>query len=198
MLPSYHDTAYEKAEKVYATDRFLVRYLLRWLPAGVTPNQLTVARIVLVPFVIAFLWQENYWVGIPLFLFAALTDALDGAMARTRNMITAWGRIFDPFADKLLVLSVAGILAYAHLPLWLLGAVVVSELLFIVAALLWHRQGRLVQANIWGKVKMILQVTSLVLLLLSASLGLPLDMFAAYTLGVSLVFSLVSFLRYGG
>jgi len=197
-LPSFFDKTYMSAEHIHLSDRLLANTLLRWAPRWLTPNILTVVRIIMTPFVVVLLVQQQYEWGVALFLLAALTDALDGAMARTRNMITVWGRMFDPFADKLLVISVAIVLAYHNLPTWLVGTVIVSELTFIIAALFWHRQGRLVQANVWGKIKMCLQVASLTALLLTAWLGLPLAGFAAALLATSLLFAGASFLRYGG
>ena len=198
MLPSFFDKHYHSTERIYASDRLLAATLLRLCPAWIVPNYITLVRFLITPLVLWFLFHDNFNVGIPLFLIAAATDALDGALARTRSQITTWGRMFDPFVDKLLIISVALTMAHGRIPLWLIGTVVVSELFLVLAALYWHHEGRLVQANIWGKLKMGLQVTALISLLLSEWSGLPLTSVASTFLAVSLICAGASFLRYGG
>lgn len=92
--------------KVSFVDRILDRTILKIFPDSIRPNFLTVFRFVSIPFIIFFLINGNYMIGFWLFVISAFTDALDGAMARTRNKITDWGIVFDPFADKLLISSV--------------------------------------------------------------------------------------------
>src|SRR5690242_2692989 len=87
-------------------DRLFAATLGRLTPRWVRPNHLTLLRLLLVPFVLYFLAHERYAIGVPLFLFAALTDWFDGALARTRKQITEWGITHDPFVDKLLIGSV--------------------------------------------------------------------------------------------
>ena len=198
MFPSFFDKHYHSSEKVYSTDRFFAATILRLCPPQITPNYLTALRLLLTPLVIWFVFEHNYNVGVPLFLFAALTDALDGAMARTRSLITTWGRMVDPFADKVLIISVALLLAHGLIPLWLIGTVVASELILVVAALIWHHEGRVVQANVWGKLKMGLQVAAVIGLLLRVWLGLPLTELASTLFAMSLICAGASFLRYGG
>ena len=73
------------------------------------PNKLTVLRMAMVPFFVgALLWQElphRYLVALLLFVAASYTDHLDGKIARSRNLITNFGKFMDPLADKILVMS---------------------------------------------------------------------------------------------
>src|SRR3989344_1372809 len=97
---------------LYPHDKILDFLILRFIPRSVHPNHITILRMMLTPVVFFFIVIEDYKIGIPLFLFAAFTDAVDGALARTRNQITRWGIRFDPLADKLLIGSLLVLLAF--------------------------------------------------------------------------------------
>ena len=77
--------------KITITDKFLANTVLKLFPNFVRPNFLTVFRFVSIPFIVFFLLHEDYTIGFWLFVISAFTDALDGALARTRNQITDWG-----------------------------------------------------------------------------------------------------------
>ena len=196
-FPSFFDTQYYPAEKVFWADRVIERTALRVLPRFVTPNHITLFRMFATPATLALLAGEHYAVGIPLFLFVAFTDALDGALARTRNMITDWGRIFDPLADKALVIPIVTLLIVKNLPLALALLIITLELFVMAAAVVWRNRGGIISANVWGKIKMILQVTGILLLLLSVWLSLPLQGMAALVLGASVYFSIASIANHG-
>ena len=154
--------------KITFTDKILAKVFLPLFPQWIKPNHISAARIFFIPFVIWLLWQENYlWGGI-LFLFTSFTDALDGAMARSRNQITGFGKMFDPLADKLLICSVVYILVLKYLDIYTALIIIVMEIIIVVAALIKYRHGdQRLQANSWGKIKMVLQVLGVIILLLS-------------------------------
>lgn len=162
-----------------------------------TPNHITLFRIVATAPTLFLLATEQYAVGIPVFLFVACTDALDGALARTKNMITEWGRMFDPVADKLLVIPTLLILILKNLPLWLALLIIALELFIMGMAIAWRNRGLVISANMWGKIKMILQITGIFLLLLSVWLSIPLQLVAAAVLAASVVFSVISIVKHG-
>lgn len=177
-------------------DRVLEVILLPFLPRRVTPNQLTVFRLAATPVVMALLLTKAYAWGTALFILAALSDAADGAIARTTNRVTAWGIMFDPIADKLLVGSVALILVPAYLGAGLAWAIVAVEAVLIASVYLRYG-GKVVPAKTAGKIKMILQCVGLAMLLLYVNLGAPvLLMIAAYVLYASLFFALLSLFVY--
>ena len=72
------------------------------------PNLLTISRIVVIPVIFMTIYIHSAWwylIGGSLFIIAAITDYLDGYLARSRNELSAFGRLLDPIADKLLVVS---------------------------------------------------------------------------------------------
>ena len=75
-----------------------------------TPNKLTIARIIMIPFFVAFLMYDitgnaDKWIALAIFVIASLTDTLDGYLARKYHLVTNFGKFMDPLADKLLVCS---------------------------------------------------------------------------------------------
>src|ERR1700726_4062059 len=92
------------------------------------PNALTLARIFSIPFFLALLSKQRYTAALYLFGVAALTDGLDGAVARWFDMRTEIGAYLDPFADKLLLVSAFVALTIENsFPAWLLGVVLIRD-----------------------------------------------------------------------
>ena len=123
------------------------------------PNLLTVFRLFLVPiFVVVFFSSSpsNLLLSICIFLLAGLTDILDGYIARKYKLVTDWGTIADPFADKLMLLTVLACLVLRHyLPLWVLLIIVAKEGFMIIAGILLYRKGTVIPSNIFGKLSTI-------------------------------------------
>ncbi len=138
-------------------------------------NKLTLFRIILVPIIliIPFLPIEGELWGVPLsfwimdiiFVVASLTDKLDGHIARSRNQITTFGKFLDPIADKILVIVAMLILVEANkLPAWIPAIVVIRE--FIISGyrlVAVEKQGKVIAASIWGKIKTCTQMLGLVI-----------------------------------
>lgn len=197
-FPEFHDTNYRSAEKVLVTDRLIEKLFLWAIPRWITPNHITLFRMIATPFTIVLLYDKHYALGVSVFLIVALTDALDGALARTRNMITPWGMMFDPLADKMLVIPSIIVLLFTNLNPVIAISSVLIEILIIVLALLWRRAGKQIQANTWGKIKMFLQVLGIFLLLLAARFS-SVELLGAATVCIagSIVFGILSILYRG-
>lgn len=139
------------------------------------PNKLTVLRIVLVfaMLIIAYLPLEGalfnititMWILNIIFIIASITDKLDGSIARKKNLVTDFGKFLDPIADKMLVLTAMLILVEKGLlPAWipvitLLREFMVSGYRMISAG----KQGKVVAANNWGKMKTVTQMIAIIL-----------------------------------
>lgn len=184
--------------RVYPHDRLLAATILRLIPSSWKPNHFTVIRLLSVPFVLWFLYCHAWKIALPLFFLSAFTDAIDGSLARTRKQITLWGTIADPVADKLLIAPVALIFVARQIhPLFALLLVVV-ELFISIGAYIGFRRHGYASANIFGKIKMFLQVTGIVLLLLGKVTALTIMVpFAIVVFGLGLIFGITSMLTYG-
>ncbi len=138
-----------------------------------TPNKLTVARMIACPFFMAAMainFDYHYLVALILFAAAAVTDAIDGNMARKHNLVTDFGKFLDPLADKMLTTSAfigfimwEGIKEHA---VWVCFIVLFRE--FLVSSIrlvLVTSDGKVVAANIWGKSKTVAQMVGIVVAL---------------------------------
>lgn len=184
--------------KLYPHDWLMARTIIPFVPSWVTPNMVTVLRFVLTPFVLLFLHLEWWQVAIPLFVCTAATDALDGSLARVRGKITAWGSLYDPLADKLLIGSTALLVVTKYISPRFALAILGLEVLIVIGGYWGKRKGRPVSANIFGKMKMLLQVIGVTLLMVSVATGsVGLYPWSVAALYLALVLAFVSFLTYG-
>ncbi|MDP3661697.1 MAG: CDP-alcohol phosphatidyltransferase family protein [bacterium] len=170
--------------------------ILPLIPYSFPPNALTVFRFISIPVILWLLFIGKDIAAITLFALSAFSDALDGALARTRYQITAWGIMADPIADKLLVGSVAFVVVWEHFG-WLLAATIIGIEITLVLSSFFRYRGKLVPAKTIGKIKMILQCIGVGLVLLYAVFPFaPLLHTAEYTLYASVVFALLSLFVY--
>ena len=188
----------EEEIKISWMDKLLAKVFLPLFPKQIKPNHISVARIFLTPLVIWLFWKESYLWGGALFLFASFTDALDGAMARTRNQVTNLGKMLDPLADKILICTVVYILVLKYLDVYTAWVIIVLEIIIIAAALIKYKRGdHHLQANSWGKIKMILQVLGVIVLLLSITFNLEqLLPISKGTFYLAIVFGILSLFTY--
>ncbi len=129
------------------------------------PNKLTVARLVAVPVIMVCMALEAPWAAwavFALFVLACITDFLDGQIARKRNLVTDLGKFLDPLADKVLVCTVLTCFVasgYAHPA----AVIIVLFREFVVSGIRMNAadKGRVVAANIYGKIKTLFQMVSL-------------------------------------
>lgn len=102
----------------------------------ILPNLLTALRLIVVPFTLYAIVHDNLAAALVLFVFAAITDYVDGFLARFWSVESRFGRIFDPIADKTLMIGCYVTLAYTgHIPMWLMYLVVGRDVLILVGGL---------------------------------------------------------------
>lgn len=163
------------------------------------PNSLTLFRIFLVPFLVVVLltkFQGKEYVGLGIFLLAAVTDFFDGYIARRRNQITRLGTLLDPIADKLLMS--AAFISLVELGLaraWMVVIIIGRE--FAVSGLraIASQQGVTIAASPLGKTKMISQVIAIAILILGYQLG-EFHFIGTVALWIVMVFALASGVDY--
>ena len=166
-----------------------------WVPGPNVPNQLTIARICMIPLVVVLI----LWVPKPLgnilsmivFILACLTDAADGYIARRYNYITTFGKFMDPLADKLLVISAMICLVdLGRLESWIVILIIAREFIISGFRLIAVEKGVVIAANFWGKIKTISQMLMVILML--GNFGGFLSLAAQILKWISLVLTLVS------
>lgn len=139
------------------------------------PNKLTVMRILLVPILVIIsmidfpveLWNIplGYILADIIFIIAAITDKIDGYLARKNNQVTTFGKFLDPIADKILVVSALIILVgRGTIPAWIPIIIVFREFLVSGYRLIASQQnGKVIAANKWGKLKTVTQMIAIIL-----------------------------------
>ena len=143
------------------------------------PNKITVARILLVPIFMIVLYLPFDWanvVGVVIFIIASITDSLDGHIARSRNLVTNFGKFLDPIADKLLVAAaLIALVGMNKIPSWFVTIVIAREFIVTGIRLLANGEGRVIAASVWGKLKTITQMIAIPLVLLDTTAPLTSD-----------------------
>ncbi len=118
------------------------------------PNKLTVLRMILVPVFMAVLLLWNRWVALAVFIVASLTDFVDGKIARSRGLVTNFGKFMDPLADKLLVISAMVIFVeQGSMPSWVCMVVIARELAVSGLRMVAASEGIVMAAGWSGKIK---------------------------------------------
>ena len=122
------------------------------------PNILTIIRFILIPFIFTSVVNEDFLATIVIFTISAITDMLDGYIARKYNYITDIGKLIDPLADKLTQMSLLLSLAILKiLPWWIFAIVFIKECVMIIAASLMYKKDDVVVYSKWyGKLATVL------------------------------------------
>jgi len=135
------------------------------------PNALTLLRIFLVPLLVVVLLtrvEGHVYFGVAIFLLAVATDFLDGFFARRRNEVTRLGILLDPLADKLLTAAAfLSLVEMGLVPAWVVMIILARELAVTGLRNVAAGRGVLIRASGWGKAKMVVQVVTIILFLLS-------------------------------
>jgi len=162
------------------------------------PNKLTVGRMLAVPFFIVVLMLGYYYASAVIFILAALTDMLDGQIARKYNLVTNFGKIMDPLADKLLVISaLVCLVELGHVQGWMVIVILAREFTVTGLRTVAAAQGIVIAAGMTGKIKTVLQMIAVIALLLLnwpfSLIGIP---FAEIMLWASVIMTIISGVEY--
>ncbi|HHU78550.1 MAG: CDP-diacylglycerol--glycerol-3-phosphate 3-phosphatidyltransferase [Caldicoprobacterales bacterium] len=159
------------------------------------PNALTLVRFMLIGFYPWLYFNEGLayhkvW-AFAVFLVAGLTDVLDGFIARRYNLITKWGKLMDPLADKLMLITVLLCLFIDEvIPIWVILIIALKELLMILgAAFLYRNRKMVVQANFYGKLATFLFYIAVTALVFELN-------YARYILFVAVFSTILALLQY--
>jgi CDP-diacylglycerol--glycerol-3-phosphate 3-phosphatidyltransferase len=165
------------------------------------PNGLTVLRVLAVPFIITMLFSPvriSQIVTAFMFLLVAVTDTLDGYLARRRGMVTTLGKFLDPLADKLLIVAaLIGLIPTRDVPAWMVIVIVGREIAVTGLRGIAVSQGLVISSSISGKYKTVFEVAAIFSLILDGKyLTVDLREVGLVLLGISIVFAVYSGVAY--
>lgn len=163
------------------------------------PNALTIIRFLLIPFILFFLFTGNYILSIVLFTISGLTDIADGCIARKYNLITNFGKLMDPLADKLTQISVlAALVITGIIPLWILLVVIIKECIMIAGASFLYGKDVVVYSRWYGKLATVLFYVAIVISLITKQFEVT-GFFADldfYLYCIALIMTIISLILY--
>lgn len=160
-------------------------------------NKLTLGRIFLIPvfmFILLVKIPYGQFIAAAIFIIAAITDSLDGYIARSRNQITKFGKFMDPLADKLLVsAALISLIEMGKISAWIVIIIIAREFAITGLRVLAASEGITISASWWGKLKTITQIVAIVALLLNnfpfSLINFPFDRIAV---ALAVIFTLIS------
>ena len=167
-----------------------------------TPNKLTVARMIMVPFLVVFLltgWggEANRYIALIIFAAASITDWFDGYLARKNNLVTNFGKFMDPLADKLLVCSaMICMIELGRLPAWFVIIILGREFIISGFRLIAAENGIVIAANYWGKFKTASQMVMIILLILHFDNIAAFVILEQIFIWISLALTIISLITY--
>ncbi len=164
-------------------------------------NKITVFRVFLVPFFMIALYSNleySSYIAATIFVFAALTDTLDGYIARSRNLVTNLGKFIDPLADKILVAAaLISLVDLGKIPGWVVVIIIAREFTITGFRIIAASEGVNIAASSLGKIKTITQLVAITALLINnypfRLINFPFDVIFLY---ISLFFTILSGIDY--
>ena len=162
------------------------------------PNKLTTMRMLLVPVFIILYLMDYRVAAVVVFIVASFTDYLDGHLARKYNLITDYGKIMDPLADKLLVTSaLVCMVQTAVVPAWMVIVILAREFAITGLRAVAAGEGRVIAAAWSGKIKTVTQMIAVIFLILDnwpfSKVGFP---FATIMLWIAVIMTVYSGCEY--
>ena len=165
------------------------------------PNKITIARVCLIPiFMIVLMcganygWEYYYIYAAAIFALASLTDGIDGHIARSRGLVTDFGKFMDPLADKLLVCAaMICLVETGQIPSWVVIIIISREFIISGFRLIASDNGIVIAASYWGKFKTVFQMVMIILMIADIA---ALNIVTQIVMWVALVLTIVSLIDY--
>lgn len=164
------------------------------------PNKITILRICMIPFFLFFMLSPSIpyskYIAAVIFIVAALSDAVDGHIARKYSLITNFGKFMDPLADKLLVCS--ALICFVELkrvPAWIIIIIISREFIISGFRLVASDNGVVIAASYWGKFKTTAQMIMSVLLIVNFD-GIIFNTIENIFIYLALILTIVSLIDY--
>ncbi len=166
------------------------------------PNKITIGRMFIAPIFLAIYLagiEHKFLISAIIFALGAITDALDGRIARRNHIVTNFGKLLDPIADKMLV--TAGLLAFMKdglCSIWFVMIILTRDFAITSLRMIAAAQNVVIPANIGGKIKTVVQMVSFVVVMMlceiseSFSLGLNMSLISNILMGITALIAVVS------
>ena len=170
------------------------------------PNKITIGRMFIAPIFLAIYLagiEHKFLISAIIFAFGAITDAIDGRIARKNNIVTNFGKLLDPIADKMLV--TAGLLAFMKdglCSIWIVMIILTRDFAVTSLRMIAASQNVVIPANIGGKIKTVMQMVSFVAVMLLCeissvySLGFNMNLVSNILMGITAIISVISGIVY--
>lgn len=165
------------------------------------PNILTIIRFLLIPLIVLYIFSGNYILAFVFFTISGMTDIADGCIARKFNLISNFGKLMDPLADKLTQIATLTSLVFTDIiPIWILIIVLLKEFIMIVGASFLYGKDVVVYSKWYGKLATVLFYFAIVISLLLKQFEITgilehLDLALYYFALITTTFSLVMYAK---
>lgn len=165
------------------------------------PNILTIIRFLLIPFILVYIFTGNYILAFVFFTISGLTDIADGCIARKYNLISNFGKLMDPLADKLTqIATLTSLVVVKIIPLWILIIVISKEFIMICGASFLYGKDVVVYSKWYGKLATVLLYFAIVFSLLIKQFALTgiwsnIDMTLFCLAVIATLFSLAMYIK---
>lgn len=163
-------------------------------------NKLTMLRVILIPIFLVLLLSNlvvepiNRYIAVGIFIAASITDFLDGYIARSRNMVSNFGKFMDPLADKLLVCSaLVAMVELKNLPAWVVIVILSREFAITGFRTLAMEANIVMAASWWGKIKTTTQMIMIIVVLLDIN---GMEMVELILIALAVFFTILSGVDY--
>jgi cardiolipin synthase len=162
------------------------------------PNILTIIRFILIPFIIISIALGNYYTALIIFIISSITDVLDGYIARKCQVISDFGKLMDPLADKLTQLSILLTLAVNEIiPFWIVAILILKEVVMISGASFLYGKKLVVSSRWYGKLATVIFYIAIItsFIINYFSIHSNMDQYIYYVALVSTIFALIMYFR---
>lgn len=165
------------------------------------PNILTIIRFLMIPIILYSVFNGEYLIAFILFTISGITDIADGFIARKFNLVSNFGKLMDPLADKLTQVSMLAILALQNIiPAWILAIVVLKEITMVSGASFLYGKDVVVYSRWYGKLATVLFYIAIVSSLLLEEFNVTnmfanFDMYLYYLALIATIFSLIMYVK---
>lgn len=165
------------------------------------PNILTIIRFLLIPFILYFIFTEHFIEAFIFFTISGITDVADGFIARKFNLISNFGKLMDPLADKLTqIATLFSLVIVKIIPIWILVIVLIKEFIMIAGASFLYGKDVVVYSKWYGKLATVLFYIAIVLSLIFKQFNIEgfwknLDLICYSIALITTVFALIMYVK---